>query len=163
MKQLTSEDKTMNTEKQVAPVFYYSYENEERLNNGGFLTFEDAKESAIEQYRSDLADLDEGDDPSTYLPTEFTIGECYPPHVVAKGMIPNMVDIIIEQLYETLIDNFYTEDEPTTFDNDDKQILTDALNRILSDENRWNYKWIADNCTTFKFKEVLNEEQTKWH
>lgn len=44
------------------PVFYYSYENEERLNNGSFLTFEDAKESAIEQYKSELADLDEGDD-----------------------------------------------------------------------------------------------------
>ena len=155
MKQTTS-----NTN-EVKPVFYYSYENEERLNNGGFLTFEDAKESAIGQYKSDMEDLDEGDDPNTYLPTEFTIGECYPPHVVAKGMIPNIVDIIIEQLYETLIDKFYTEDEPTTFDNDDKQILTDALHRILDDEYRWSYKWVADNCTTFKFKEVLNEEQTK--
>ena len=159
MKQLTSENKTMNTEKQVAPVFYYSYENEERLNNGGFLTFEGAKESAIEQYKSYLADLDECDNPNTYLPTEFTIGECYPPHVIAKDMIPNMVDIIIEQLGETLIDKFYTEDEPTTFDNDDKQILTDALNLILDDENRWSYKWIADNCTTFKFKDVLDEEK----
>ena len=148
----------MKTENEVKPVFYYSYENEERLNNGGFVTFEDAKESAIEQYKSDLADLDEGDDPNICLPTEFTIGECYPPNVVAKRMIPNMVDNIIEQLYETLIDEFHTEDEPTTFDNDDKQILADALNRILGDENRWNYKWIADDCTTFKFKEILNEE-----
>ena len=158
MKQLTNEKHTMNKENEVKPVFYYSYENEERLNNGGFLTFEDAKESAIEQYKSNLADLDEGDDPNTYLPTEFTIGECYPPHIIAKDMIPNTVDIIIEQLYETLIDKFYTEDEPTTFDNDDKQILTDALHRILDDENRWNYKWVADNCTTCKFKDVLNEE-----
>lgn len=149
---------TKSNTNEVKPVFYYSYENEERLNNGGFVTFEDAKESAIEQYKSDLADLDEGDDPNTYLPTEFTIGECYPPHVIAKDMIPNMVDIIIEQLYETLIDKFYTEDEPTTFDNDDKQILTDALNKILDDENRWSYKWIADNCTTLKFKEVLDED-----
>ena len=140
------------------PVFYHSYENEERLNNGGFLTFEDAKTSAVEQYKSDLADLDEGDDPSICLPTEFTIGECYHPHVVAKGMIPIMVDDIIEQLHETLIDNFYTEDEPTTFDNDDKQLLTNALNQILGDENRWRYKWVADDCTTFKFKDVLNEE-----
>ena len=147
----------MNTENEVAPVFYCSYENEEYLNNGSFLTFEDAKTSAIEQYKSDLADLDEGDDPSIYLPTEFTIGECYPPHVIAKGMIPNMVDIIIEQLYETLIDKFHTEDEPTTFDNDDKQLLTNALNQILGDENRWSYKWVADDCTTFKFKDVLDE------
>ena len=152
MKQITS-----NTN-EVKPVFYYSYENEERLNNGGFVTFEDAKNSAIEQYKSDLADLDENDNPNTYLPTEFTIGECYPPHVVAKGMIANMVDTIIVQLYETLIDNFYTEDEPTTFDNDDKQILTDALHRILDDENRWSYEWVADNCTTFKFKDVLDED-----
>ena len=161
MKQLTSENHTMDTENQVKPIFYHSYENEECLNNGGFVTFEDAKESAIEQYKSDLADLDEGDDPNTYLPTEFTIGECYHPHIIAKDMIPNMVDIIIEQLYETLIDKFYTDDAPTIFDNDDKQILTDALHRILDDENRWSYEWIADNCTTFKFKEVLNEEQTK--
>ena len=155
MKQSTS-----NTN-EVKPVFYYSYENEERLNNGGFLTFEDAKESAIEQYKSDLADLDEYDDPNNCLPTEFTIGECYPPHVIAKKMIPNIVDIMIEQLYESLIDNFCTEDEPTTFDDDDKQILNDALNKILADENRWSYKWVADDCTTFKFKEVLNEEQAK--
>ena len=159
MKQLTSEKHAMKTENEVKPVFYHSYENEECLNNGGFLTFEDAKESAIEQYKSDLADLDENDNPNTCLPTEFTIGECYPPHVVAKGMIPSMVDIIIEQLYETLSDKFYTEDEPTTFDNDDKQILADALNRILDDENRWSYKWVADDCTTFRFKEVLDEDE----
>lgn len=58
-------------------------------------------------------------------------------------MIPNMVDNIIEQLYETLIDKFHTEDEPTKFDNDDKQLLTNALNQILGDENRWSYKWVA--------------------
>ena len=131
------------------------------MNNGGFLTFEDAKESAIEQYKSDLADLDEGDDPNTYLPTEFTIGECYPPHVIAKGMVPNMVDDIIERLYENIVDKFHTEDTPTKFDNDDKQLLTNALNQILGDEKRWCYKWVADDCTTLKFKEVLNEEQTK--
>ena len=27
-----------------------------------------------------------------------------------------------------------------------------------SDENRWSYKWVADDCTTFKFKDVLDEE-----
>ena len=127
------------------------------MNNGGFLTFEDAKNSAIEQYKSDSSDLDEYDNLNTCLPTEFTIGECYPPHVIAKDMIPNMVDIIIEQLYETLIDKFYTEDEPTTFDNDDKQLLTNTLNQILGDENRWSYKWIANDCTTFKFKDVLDK------
>ena len=44
------------------------------------------------------------------------------------------------------------------FDNDDKQLLTNALNQILGDENRWRYKWVADDFTTFKFKDVLNEE-----
>lgn len=148
-------------EQQAKPVFYYSYEDEERLNNGGFSTFEDAKTSAIERYKSDLADLDldEGKDPDVYLPSEFTIGECYPPHVIAKKMIPNIVDIMIEQLYESLIDNFCTEDEPTTFDDDDKQILTNALNQIFRDEHHWNYKWISDDCTTFKFKDILGKAE----
>ena len=29
--------------REVEPVFYYSYGNEERLNNGGFITFKYAK------------------------------------------------------------------------------------------------------------------------
>ena len=132
--------------------YWFTYENEERFQHGGFATFDEAKNVLFNMHKSNLSERESIEN----LPTESTIGEMVHPSVAAKRHIPTLLETVKEQIIESLIFDFGTEDEPCSFDADDDKLITDMLHKLF-DADRWHYVGVATNCTIVNLSNIKTD------
>lgn len=128
--------------------FFYSCEDEEKLNHGGFVSIEEAKQDALDFFNSHDW---EGED--AIPPKTVDICEMQPSSKHYAERIDILAEMIEEDLLESLSCSMCTEELPVEFGEDGKKIIEEMLVK-LGEVAGWTYEATIKECKTFAIEEL---------
>ena len=127
--------------------FFYSCEDEEKLNHGGFATFEEAKRHALQFHKG--FDWSEFKEPAKVV----EICEMTTPSEHYAERIDDLAEEIEENLLDSLACSMCAEEYPVEFGEEGKEIIKEMLVK-LGEVAGWNYDATIKECKTLAIEEL---------